>query len=133
MLYITNDIILAVELKKLMGDSCTVKLPGSDWTSIITIHITEEDDDAHSRTGRIDIANPKYSEGNVKVSALYNIQKEQILEIADKLDVYDRITVCYTGVSVYREHTMKIAKFNDFSIADIERTAKEIVSILKSL
>ena len=132
MLCITNDIILAVELKKLMGDDCTVKLPGSDWTGIITIHITE-DDDAHSRTGRIDITNPSNSESNVKVSARYNIQKEQILEIADNLDVADIITVCYTGVSVYREHTMKIAKFNDFSIADIERTAKEIVSILRSL
>lgn len=132
MLHITNDIILAVELKKLMGDGCTVKLPGSDWANVITIHITE-DGDAHSRSGRIDIGGSDNSEGKIKVSAHYNIQKEQILEIADKLDVADIITVCYTGVSVYREHTMKIAKFNDFSIAEIESTAKEIVSILKSL
>lgn len=132
MLYITNDVILAVELKKLMGDNYTVKMPGCDWAKVITIHITE-DSDAHSRSGRIDIANPDYSEGKIKVSARYNIQKEQILEIADKLDVADTITVCYTGVSVYREHTMKIAKFNDFSIAEIENTAKEIVSILRSL
>ena len=132
MLYITNDIILAVELKKLMGDGCTVKLPGSDWTNVITIHITE-DSDTQSRSGRVDIINPNNSEGKIKVSAHYGIQKEQILEIADKLDVADTITVCYTGVSVCREHTMKIAKFNDFSIADIESTAKEIVSILRSL
>ena len=132
MLYITNDVILAVELKKLMGDGCTVKMPGCDWTGLIAIHITE-DSDAQSRLGCIDIANPNNSEGQIKVSARYNIQKEQIPEIADKLDVADIITVCYTGVSVYREHTMKIAKFSDFSIAEIESTAKEIVSILKSL
>lgn len=132
MLYITNDIILAVELKKLMGDNYTVKMPGCDWTKLIAIHITE-DSDAQSRLWCIDIANPNNSEGQIKVSARYNIQKEQIPEIADKLDVADIITVRYTGVNVYREHTMKIAKFNDFSIAEIESTAKEIVSILKSL
>ena len=129
-MFLSNTIILAVELKKLMEDRCHPEL--HDETYIVA-HIGAGSD---GRSGYIDITAPTRNVCNIKIAVRYDIlhiSQEQVAEIATKLNSGDTINVHDNGISVCREYKMKIDKFDHFSIAQVEHTAKEIVSIMKSL
>ena len=128
-MYITNVAILAIELKKLIGDGCTVDLVNEHF---ITVHI-DRDSIAHSRSGRIEVHVPNDDNGTVNITVRYNIQKEQIPEIEAKLDTNDILTVCYNGASVYKERIMYIPRFNGRSPKSVENIAKSIVDTMRSL
>lgn len=126
-MYLTNAIILAVELKKLMEGRCYAELHDENY---IVAHIGADSD---GREGYVDIAVPSLDMCNIKIVVRYAISQEQVAEITAKLKDGDAIRVHDNGISVCREYKMKIRKFDHFSITQVERTAKEIVGRIKSL
>lgn len=129
-MFLSNTILLAAELKKLMEDRCHPEL--HDETYIVA-HISAGSD---GRSGYIDITAPTRNVCNIKIViryAILHISQEQIAEIATKLKDGDTINVHDNGISVCREYKMKIDEFDHFSTAQVERTAKEIVDIMQSL
>lgn len=129
-MFLSNTIILAVELKKLMEDRCHPELHDENY---IIAHISAGSD---GRSGHIDITAPNLDVCNIKIVVRYTIlhvSQEQVAEIATKLKDGDTINVHDNGISVCREYKMKIDKFGHFSTAQIEHTAKEIISMMKSL
>lgn len=129
-MFLSNTIILAVELKKLMEDHCHPELHDENY---IIAHIGAGSD---GRSGYIDITAPNLNVCHIKIVVRYtisHISQEQVAEIATKLKDGDTLNVHDNGIGVCREYKMKIDKFDHFSIAQIEHTAKEIVGIMQSL
>ena len=123
-MFLTNSIILAVELKKLLKDGCYVEVHGDDY---IVVHIGAVSD---SRSGCIDIIAHNLRVCSVKILVCYVMPQEQVAEITAKLKDGDKITIHDKGIRVSREHTIQLDRFDRFSTEEIEHTAEDIVNTL---
>lgn len=128
---LSNTIILAVELKKLIGDRCHTEIFSEHN---ITANIAA---DSAGHSGCIDILIvPKHSEFSgcyVTIVVEYAIQQKQVAEITTKLKDGDSINIRDGGMSVHREYKMKVGDLDNFSTSKIESTAKKIVDTMQSL
>lgn len=126
-MFVTNFTILAVELKKLLGTDCSVDL----------IHekavVARFDEKSNARSGCIDCTGADNGACVIKMTARYTIRQEQLAEIAAKLRDGDAINVHYNGISVYREYTMTLDRFNDLSVKQLEHAAKDIIGTMSGL
>lgn len=123
-MFLTNAVILTVELKKLLKDRCHAEVHGDDY---IVVHIGAGSD---SHTGCIDIFTPHHSVCNIKIVVRYVIPQEQVAEITTKLKDGDAITIHDNGIRVSRERTIELDRFDRFSTEEIEHTAEDIVNTL---
>ena len=128
---LTNTIMLAAELKKLIGDRCHTEIFSEDN---ITVNVAA---DSAGHSGCIDILIvPKHREFSgccVTIEVDYAIKQKLVAEITTKLKDGDSINVRDGGMSVHRVYKIKVGDLDNFSTSKIESTAKKIVDIMQSL
>lgn len=126
-MFVTNLTVLAVELKKLLGADCNADLI-SERT--IAVHF---DQDSDTRCGTIEANVDGNGVCNINMVVRYAIQQEEIQEAATKLRDGDAISIYFNGVNVRRKYVMKIERFDDLSMEQIEHCAKDIIGTMKGL
>ena len=126
-MFVTNLTILAIELKKLLGADCNADLI-SERT--IAVHF---DQDSDTRSGTIEANVDGNGVCNINMVVRYIIRLEEIQEAATKLHDGDAISVHFNGANVRRKYTMKIAKFDDLSIEQVEHAAEDIIGTMQGL
>lgn len=126
-MFVTNLTVLAVKLKKLFGTDCNADLI-SERT--VAVHF---DQVSSARSGTIDANVDDNGVCNVNMVVCYTIQQEEIQETAVKLRDGDSINVRFNGASVRRKYCMKINKFKDLSIEQVEHAAEDIVGTMQGL
>lgn len=122
---ITNLTILAVELKKLIGDNCKAEM----FTER-TLIVTSYGDSSNESKIKVDIINDLC---RVEIVVSYTTQLENVVDAAAKLRGDDVIHVYADRVHVHKTCVIPLEQFSSLSAAQLEHAAKDIVGTMKGL